>query len=125
LGVDKDVDASDIINGYRDGKPYDDGFPYTAPVGSFPPTSDGLYDLAGNVSEWIVEDFSQQSGWQLPVVRGGNWNTSGKRDLLASSREAVRLGRKPNGLYGFRCVIATIPPKAKLVPDTQEKPAEQ
>lgn len=36
----------------------DDGYEHTAPVGSFPPNELGIYDLAGNVSEWCWNWFT-------------------------------------------------------------------
>ena len=37
----------------RDGSDCDDGFAATSPVGKFPPT-DGVYDIDGNVREWVA-----------------------------------------------------------------------
>lgn len=39
----------------------EDGFEWTAPVGSFPPNGYQLYDMAGNVWQWTI-DFYQEHG---------------------------------------------------------------
>lgn len=36
----------------------DDGHEYTAPVNSFLPNPFNLYNMAGNVAEWVRDDFS-------------------------------------------------------------------
>ena len=50
---------------------YEDGFPFTSPVGQFTPSGEGLHDLAGNVWEWCwdPEIRAEQEG----VLRGGSW----------------------------------------------------
>lgn len=44
---------------------FDDGFAYTAPVGIYFPNDYGLVDMAGNVSEWCLDDFNPAS---VPTV---------------------------------------------------------
>ena len=65
----------------------DDGFAYTAPVDAFAPNGYGLYNMAGNVSEWVEDAYNPASNaliWDMnptffddneprKVVRGGSW----------------------------------------------------
>jgi formylglycine-generating enzyme required for sulfatase activity len=39
----------------------EDGYEWTAPVGSFPPNGYGVYDMAGNVWEWTTDWFQDHS----------------------------------------------------------------
>lgn len=93
----------------------DDGWKYTSPVGVYPPNGYGLYDMAGNVYEW-VEDWMWsyrdtvhntevfKDGWGgSRVVRGGCYFSIPK-DLRVTRRMAV-LGGGGNAGIGFRCAM--------------------
>ena len=95
--------------------------PGTAPVGSRPDGASpyGLYDLAGNVDEWIADCFVDaldeiiRDGIRNPiapetpgcnrVIHGGSYVFFGPEDLKID----IRTGRNPEysgDLVGFRCV---------------------
>ena len=101
----------------------------TASVGSFPPNNYGLYDMAGNVWEWCLDeydkDFYRNSPRRNPVGGGQTpagiiksyKNNSGRRVLRGGSwfllyiyvRVANRAGSLPDCrgyVIGFRCVSA-------------------
>ena len=69
------------------GNYYDDGFQYSSPVASYFSNDFGMYDMAGNVSEWTEDAFYEAAVpivWDLnptywdetidkKVIRGGSW----------------------------------------------------
>lgn len=79
-----------------------------APVGAHEPNGFGLYDVAGNVWEWVSGDYGAAPG--LPpadhgapgVQRGGGWFSSAKA-LRVSNRLAVPPDEQ-SANAGMRCV---------------------
>ncbi len=76
-----------------------DGFPTTAPVGSFPDgaSPNGVLDLFGNVAEWLADTGGDAD---THVVRGGGWQMS---SLDASATRSLELASRRSVLIGFRC----------------------
>lgn len=101
----------------------DDGFKHSAPVGSFPPNPWGLFDMSGNVGEWVgdwmEEGYYRMSAKENPrgpnpdldavvsfsitqkVYRGGAWNQT-PGEMRSANRRDSRYQLRAEGI-GFRC----------------------
>ena len=85
-----------------------DEFTETSPVGSFEPNTLGLYDLTGNVAQWVDTEYDPTDTSSPPhwPLRGMSWKQpSGYAACLGSS---LRFGANPalrTDDFGFRVVV--------------------
>jgi formylglycine-generating enzyme required for sulfatase activity len=80
---------------------YRDGYLTSAPVMSFRPNAVGLYDLGGNVWEWVEDGWNDEQ--KERVLRGGSFLDYGAA-LRSSARKYHPPGyRSPP--FGFRVVL--------------------
>lgn len=100
---------------------FDDGYETSAPVGSFPANALGLFDMTGNVYEWVADwygmDYYQKAPNKNPQgprtgsqksMRGGSWI-----NYSTGVRPADRTGSDPEKRFdfaGFRCAKSVASP---------------
>ena len=102
-----DLDGNDVEGGLYRGQ--------TLPVGSFAPNAFGLYDVHGNVHEWVQDCWNRsyegapsdgsawetgECGWR--VVRGGSWYYSPRPLRSASRNDGYDTGDRYDYFLGFR-----------------------
>jgi len=106
-----DVSTRNFLGQYLRG--YDDGHVATSNVGQFPPNANGLYDMAGNVAEWVHDIYGAVSGLSFTqevdpigpdegryrVIRGSSWANGSMTELRLSYRD---FGEDPRNDLGFR-----------------------
>jgi formylglycine-generating enzyme required for sulfatase activity len=94
---------------------YKDGYWGPAPVMSFTPNPFGLYDMGGNVSEWVADCWHDNyiraprtaEAWVNPgctrrVIRGGSWGSA--PDMVRSAYRQGAAADLRNARVGFRIV---------------------
>jgi len=102
-----------------------DGSTFTLPVTSYTPNAFGLYNMAGNVSEWTLDAYSPSSSqlvndlnpallydanekdpplMKRKVVRGGSWKDNG--EMLNTDTRNFDDQDAVHSYIGFRCVMA-------------------
>jgi len=100
-----------------DDKTIDDGYPRTAPVGSFSPQGDSPFAVSGmadNVGEWCEDYYAAYrpddqtdpvgpTFGSFNVVRGGSW-CNDPRNLRAAVRGSARPWERSDNI-GFRVVL--------------------
>lgn len=96
---------------------FDNAIGDTTPVGNYPKgvSRYGLYDMAGNVEEWVADWYGESYYAISPdsnptgpetgdyhILRGGSWR-SGKYQITSSARDAYLPMFSENYYPGFRC----------------------
>jgi formylglycine-generating enzyme required for sulfatase activity len=91
---------------------YNDNYPVSADIGSFKPNNKGLYNMSGNVSEWVNDFYDIRPHRGAPimdprgpisgnrhVIRGASWALGSRTELRLSYRQAGTDGQLD---VGFR-----------------------
>ncbi len=114
IGNYADVKAADLISFHL--QDYNDGYKGPSPVGRFPANHRGIYDLDGNVSEWVHDWYTARGSSELRgtnalvdplgpdegefrVVRGASWAKGYLPQLRLAYRDFAAKGKHD---IGFR-----------------------
>ncbi len=102
----------------------EDGYTYTSPVLAYSPNSHGLYNLAGNVSEWTLNTYTENATAFIhdlnpvlvydakdndpqikkrKVVKGGSWKDPAY--LINPTTRSSEFQDVAKSYIGFRCVM--------------------
>ncbi|MCB1279285.1 bifunctional serine/threonine-protein kinase/formylglycine-generating enzyme family protein [Prosthecobacter sp.] len=82
---------------------YDDGYPTTAPVMSYAPNRHGLFDMCGNVWEWVEERFDPDR--ESRIFRGASWNNADTNSFTLNWRTRFNAVDRAGPAVGFRVAL--------------------
>lgn len=103
----------------RDPSPCTDEYVFTAPSGSFPANPFGLFDMQGNVWQWVADCYkgsytdapsdgaavkATDGKCDTRVLRGGSWASSAEK--ARSSYRHGDDGQTRTVFYGFRVALS-------------------
>jgi len=85
-----------------------DSYDYTSPVGRFGPNRFGLYDMGGNVGQWVEDrygkNYKQARAWR----NTGTWYSDGT-NMLSLTGRGCNYPDSPYNALGFRVVLSQKP----------------
>ena len=124
--VDKDRDGNLLVNFKQEEGDYaEDGANFTLPVMSYAPNEFGVYNMVGNVSEWVLDAYSPSAfafvsdvnpvllydaepkdadAMKRKVIRGGSFVSNAK--ALSPFTRDFELQDNVHCYIGFRCVMS-------------------
>ncbi len=116
------ANVADKNSGFDKSFTCNDGYKWSSPVGSFKANTFGLFDMLGNVGEWVGDWYDQEFyyrntprnnpvgplGGCCHVLRGGGWE-DGPRSVRSASR-GVYLPNYRNNALGFRLLLQASAP---------------
>ena len=73
---------------------YEDGYEWTAPVGTFPPNGYGLYEMAGNVWEWTTDWFQNHDTSASPCCTLDNPRGAAREASVDPANGGPKIPRK-------------------------------
>jgi len=126
IPLDRDRDGNLLVNFKQDEGDYtEDGSNFTLPVMSYAPNEFGVYNMIGNVAEWVLDAYSpsafafvsdinpvlmydadstEADPMKRKVVRGGSFVSNAK--ALSPFTRDFELQDQVHCYIGFRCVMS-------------------